>query len=74
MAFQGEEFSDLGQIFSTSLDKILTSNYDPVVSAADKLIAGWGKNRILAIKIQVPSHTWKPTWIDRILHGKKVEG
>ena len=52
---QGEEFSYLGQFFSTSLDKILTSNYDPVISAIDKLLAGWGKNRILTImgKIQV---------------------
>ena len=32
---QGEEFSYLGQFFSTSLDKILTSNYDPVISAID---------------------------------------
>ena len=56
---QGEEFSYLGQFFSTSLDKILTSNYDPVISAIDKLLAGWGKNRILTImgKIQVPSYT-----------------
>ena len=41
---QVEEFSYLGQFFSTSLDKILTSNYDPVISAIDKLLAGWGEN------------------------------
>ena len=52
---QGEEFSYLGQIFSTCLDKILTSSYDSVISAIDKLLAGWGRNRVLTImgKIQV---------------------
>ena len=52
---QGKEFRYLDQIFSTFLDKILTSNYDPVISATDKPLAGWGKNRILTImgKIQV---------------------
>ena len=52
---QGEKFSYLGQFFSTSLDKTLTSNYDPVISATGKLLAGWEKNRILTImgKIQV---------------------
>ena len=52
---QDEELSYLGQIFPTSLDKILTSNYDPVISAINKLLAGWEKNRISTImgKIQV---------------------
>ena len=45
MAFQGEEFIYLGPIFSTSLDKIPTSNYDPVISTIDKLLAGWGKEQ-----------------------------
>ena len=38
---QGEEFSYLGQIFSTSLDKILTFNYYPVISTIDKLLIPW---------------------------------
>ena len=52
---QGEKFSHLGQVFSTSLDKILIFSYDPVRSAADKVLEGWGKNPILTIvgKIQV---------------------
>ena len=52
---QGDEFSYICHIFSTSLDKILTSNNDSVISAIDKLLAGWGRNRMLATmgKIQV---------------------
>ena len=33
-ALQSEEFRYLGQFFSASLDKILTSNYDPMISAS----------------------------------------
>ena len=47
---QGQKFSDLGQSFSTSQDKILKSNHGPVISVIDELRACWENNKILTIR------------------------